>query len=149
MTSRFASNLVVLLAGATMVAFSLALRPVALGWVGLGLGCMVVLTVILAFLARGRGVAQRVVDGLLVVAGAWTIVAMRSFDGLALKWICFGMGALLASLAVVGLVVHEIAVELALRARMPPWRDAWMPADGRERPDARERPDGREREPAR
>ncbi|HWC86326.1 MAG TPA: hypothetical protein VG388_07295 [Solirubrobacteraceae bacterium] len=137
MTSRFISNVLVLIAAATTVAFSLAFRPEVLGWLGLALGAFAVAVVLIAFVVTGRGVAQRVVDVLIVLAGGWLIVASRAFAGTAEKWICFGTGALLAILALIGLVVHEISMELALRlpAREP--SDGWVRASMPERASAR------------
>jgi hypothetical protein len=135
--SRFVSNLIVLIAAATLVAFSLVFRARVLAWIGFGFGCLVVVTVLAAFVARGRGAAQRVVDVMTLSAGGWLIAASRSFAGPPLKWICFGTGVLLAGQAVIGLVVHEISMELALRLM------------GRESPDGRARASRRDRAPVR
>jgi hypothetical protein len=134
---RFVSNLIVMIAAETLVAFALAFRAGVLGWLGFGLGCLVVVVVLAAFVVRGRGVAQRVVDVLIVLAGGWLIVASRSFGGVPLKWISFGTGVLLALLALVGLVVHEVSMELATGplAREP--GDGWVRASMREQAPAR------------
>jgi hypothetical protein len=115
MTSRFISNLVVLLAGAFLVAASFAFGEEVLGWVGLAVGCVVVLTVLVTFAVRGRGIAQRALDACVVLAGAWTIVAARTFADGTLRWLTFAEGAALAFIAVAGLIVHEVQLELSVR----------------------------------
>ncbi|HWF73812.1 MAG TPA: hypothetical protein VG186_10740 [Solirubrobacteraceae bacterium] len=137
MTSRFISNLLVLVIAATLVSFSLVFRPGVLGWLGLGLGCLVVAVVLAAFVARGRGIAQRAIDVLVVLAGGWLIVASRFLGGAALKWVCFGTGALLAVLALVGLVVHEVSMELAVRPLLHDRGDGRVRTGRRERAPAR------------
>lgn len=132
MTSRFISNLLVLIVAAVLVSFSLVFGPGVLAWVAFGLGCLVVVVVLAAFPVRGRGLAQRIVDVLIALAGGWVIVASRCFAGAPVKWISFGTGALLAFLALVGLVIHEISMELAVRPL------AREPGDGRVRGNMRE-----------
>jgi hypothetical protein len=115
MTSRFVSNLLVLLAGAFLCCVSLAMSVPAIGWIGLGVGSFTVLTVLSAFAVRGRGLLQRVLDGVLTLLGAWTVVAARAFAGAgSLKWLMFSAGAALLALAAQGLVAHEVMLELAL-----------------------------------
>lgn len=132
MTSRFVSNVLVLIAGVMLVAFSLVFGSRVLGWVGLGLGCLVVVIVLAAFPVRGRGVPQRIVDALVLVGAGWLIVATRSFSGPPLKWICFGTGATLALLALVGLVAHEVSMELAVRPVLREPGDGWVRTSMRE-----------------
>lgn len=120
MTSRFISNLTVLLAGAFLVAASLGFGAGALAWLALGMGCVVVVTVLWAFARRGRGIAQRALDAVILVAGAWTIVASRTFHGSTLMWLVFAAGALLTTLAFAALIVHEALLELAVRRAAGP-----------------------------
>jgi hypothetical protein len=115
MASRFISNLVVLIAGSFLVTASFAFGSEVLGWVGLAAGCVILLTVLVAFAVRGRGIAQRALDACVVLGGAWSIVAARSFTGGNLKWLTFSEGAMLAFLAVAGLIVHEVQLELCVR----------------------------------
>jgi hypothetical protein len=115
MGSRFVSNVLVLLAGAVLVPFALAFSPGTASWVGLGAGCFVVLTTLAAFPARGRGSGQRWLDVLVVMVGAWTIVASRVFDGPALRWLMFAGGCAFAALGLGGLVAHEVRMQLAVR----------------------------------
>jgi hypothetical protein len=115
MTSRFVSNLLVLLAGALLTCASLGMSIEAAGWIGLGVGAITALSTLVAFAVRGRGLLQRLLDGVLVLLGAWTVVASRAFagDG-SLKWLMFSAGVALLALAVQGLIAHEVMLELAL-----------------------------------
>lgn len=116
MTSRFASNLLVLLAGAFLTTASLAMGADVVGWLGLAVGCLVALGTLTAFAARGRGVLQRVLDGIVVTVAAWNVVASRVFVGQSsLRWLMFSAGAALVVLAAEGLVAHEVVMEISLR----------------------------------
>ena len=55
--------------------------------------------------------AQRTLDGLIAVLGAWTVVEALVFSGSELKWWSFGSACALAGLSVIGLVVHEMTTE--------------------------------------
>lgn len=124
MTSRFVSNLTTLLAGAFLACFALTLSTSTVSWLTLAIGCAVALVVLCAFALRGRGVAQRVFDGCILLAAFWSIVASRAFSGVELKWISFADAAAMVLLAFAGLVVHEVLMELAIASR----RD--QPMDG-------------------
>jgi hypothetical protein len=115
-SARFASNLAILAAGVVLVCCSLGMRADVSGWIGLGIGSLVLVATMSGFATRDRGVAQRVLDVPLAVLGAWTIVASRVFaPGATLKWLMFSSGAAAALLALAGLIAHELASELALR----------------------------------
>jgi hypothetical protein len=114
-TSRFISNLLVLLVGGFLTAASFAFASDVLGWIGLAAGCVIVVGVLAAFAVRGRGIAQRALDLCIVLSGAWAIVASRSFTDETLRWLTFAEGAILITLAVAGLIVHEVQIELSVR----------------------------------
>jgi hypothetical protein len=116
MASRFASNLIVLLAGALLACLALTLPLEVVGWVGLGTGALVLAVTLAAFAVHGRGTMQRVLDAALLLLAAWTIVASLTFTlGPALEWLMFSSGVALVLLAVEGLIAHEIVLELSLR----------------------------------
>ena len=115
MVFRFASNLLVLIAGAVLTAASLGFGAATAAWVALGVGCFAVVVVLAVFPVAGRGGAQRLVDLCAVVTGAWTIVSSRTFGGVTQHWLVFAEGALLAALGVTGLLVHESLLERAVR----------------------------------
>ncbi len=115
MTSRFASNLAVLLLGAFLAAASFAFAPPTVGWLALAVGAVAGLCVLAAFAMRERGVAQRAFDACTLPLAAWTVVSSRVFAGAAERWLAFASAATLVLLAFAGLVVHEVLLELALR----------------------------------
>jgi hypothetical protein len=115
MTSRFISNSLALSAGSFLIVVSFAFRTELLGWIGFAAGCVVALTVLVSFLIRDRGIPQRALDGSILISAAWTIVASRTFAAGTLKWLTFTEGAVLLVLAFVGLVIHEVQLELRVR----------------------------------
>ncbi|HLH14473.1 MAG TPA: hypothetical protein VKV16_06755 [Solirubrobacteraceae bacterium] len=132
MSSRFVSNLIVLLCGGFLIAASLAFNSAVIGWLGLGVGALVTATLLCAFALRGRGIAQRTFDGFLFAAAAWTIVASRCFAGVTLKWLMFSSGAVAVLLALSGLIVHEVLTQMALRSRLETRTDARVTSTPRE-----------------
>lgn len=111
MSSRFLTNLGVLMGGVLLVLF--ALVQVATGWLELGFGCASLVLALTGFALRGRGAAQRWLDALMAVIAAWSIVSSRAFAGPALRWVAVGDGITLVGLALLALVVRE--VQLARR----------------------------------
>jgi hypothetical protein len=57
------------------------------------------------------GLAQRALDALIVLLGAWSIVQALSFGATELKWWSFGTAAVLAGLSAIGLAIHEMTTE--------------------------------------
>jgi hypothetical protein len=57
------------------------------------------------------GVAQRALDGVIALVGAWSVVEALALGGSELKWWSFGTAAALAGLSVIGLAVHEMTTE--------------------------------------
>lgn len=115
MLARFVSNIVLVTLGAMLAPISLTLAPGVLGWVALGVGSATVVVTAAAFPARGRGAAQRCLDGLAALLGAWTVLAACAFTGDALRWLSFAAAALLCALGLAGLIAHETIMERALR----------------------------------
>jgi hypothetical protein len=69
--------------------------------------------------------AQRAFDACMFLTSVWTLVASRTFGGAGLKWLTFASGAVLVVIAFVGLIVHEVLLELALQ------RSVGQTSDGR------------------
>ena len=55
--------------------------------------------------------AQRGLDALIGILGAWTVVASLVFVGSTVIWLGFASGAGLVALAVIGLTLHELTTE--------------------------------------
>jgi hypothetical protein len=118
-TSRFASNLALVVAGSVLACAALGLTAEAAARVALGLGVLALLAVLIAFAFRGRGPVQRCFDAAAIAAGAWTIVAASVSGGTTAMWLAFANGCLLALIGLGGLVAHETTMELALRRPRP------------------------------
>ncbi len=71
MASRFISNVTILIAGAVLVSAALGFGATAVvGWIGLGVGCLIAVTLLIAFAVHGRGIPQRAIDGVLALRRA-------------------------------------------------------------------------------
>jgi hypothetical protein len=125
-TSRFVSNLFVLVAASFLLAARFAFGAPALRWLAFGAGGLVVLVVAGAFLARGRGPAQRGLDVVLALIGGWTVVSSLSFSGSVLLWLALLEAAAMAGLALIGLILHEAVMESAVTR----WDPLLAPAAG-------------------
>ena len=55
--------------------------------------------------------AQRALDGIVAVLGAWTIIEAFAFEATNLEWWSFASACALAALSTVGLVLHEMSTE--------------------------------------
>jgi hypothetical protein len=110
MNSRFLTNSVLAVLGGFTVVASMVFVPSTFMWLMLGAG---VLSVALAggIVIRGRGNAQRSLDGTIGILGAWTIVASVVFSGSVVTWLGFASGAALVGLALIGLTIHELYTE--------------------------------------
>jgi hypothetical protein len=107
MSARFASNFVVLLLGAGLLVCLFAFgRPTA-DWVAVGAGAGSVVMALYSFASVDQGAYQRVADVLIVLLGAWAIVAARVMNDPGV-WLIFGAGAGLTVLGALGLVIREV-----------------------------------------
>lgn len=115
MSIRYLSNLALaVVAGFEIVAFQ-AFSPAVYTWLAFG-GGIAIVTIALAAGAVDRGKAQRALNALAAVAGGWIIVSSLVFASGAVVWLGFSAAAAVAVLAVVGLTLHELRDERALRA---------------------------------
>ena len=110
MNSRFLTNAALSIAGGFTVVASMAWAPATFSWLMFAAG-IVAVALAGAIVVRGRGLAQRSLDGILAILGAWTIVASLVFAGSVITWLGFASGAAFVGLALVGLVLHELSTE--------------------------------------
>lgn len=81
-------------------------------WIVLGLGAAAVIAALSAFAVPDQGGGARTTEVLLVLTGAWTIVASRVFaDPHVTRWLCFAGGVAIWTLGALGLVIHERLIE--------------------------------------
>jgi hypothetical protein len=114
MTSRFVSNLLTLLIGAWLMAAQFVFGPGSLRWIVFGGAAAIVTVTLLAFLARGRGAGQRLIDTAVLGAGGWLVVASLTYSTGTAGWIALGAGGACALLALTGLIAHEVITERAI-----------------------------------
>ena len=124
--SRFSAALAVAIMGAVLAVGAFTLPPVSERWLALGVGAAGLITLAGAFAVRGRGTAQRLLDGPLALVCAWAIVNARVIESSgagssahAVKWFGFAAGAAIAALGLLGLLLHERGLERDLVAEVP------------------------------
>jgi hypothetical protein len=110
MNSRYLTNAGLLIAGAFLVVASQAFTVSVFEWLMLGIGVLAVLSSG-AIVLRTRGAAQRGLDAIVGLLGAWTIVASMVFTGSVVTWLGFASGAALVALGLAGLTLHELMTE--------------------------------------
>jgi hypothetical protein len=110
MNSRFLTNTVLAVLGGFTVVASMVWAPSTFMWLMLGAG---VLAVALAggIAMKGRGNAQRTLDGAIGILGVWTIVASVVFSGNVVTWLGFASAVAFVGLALIGLTLHELYTE--------------------------------------
>lgn len=111
MTSRFLSNLLVLLVGALMMGAHLAFAPPAAAWLMFAGACAVAMAVAGALPVRGRGTPQRLLDLCVLTIAAWSVIASRTFDAGTASWLGFAEGGTCALCALGGLIAHEVRMQ--------------------------------------
>lgn len=55
--------------------------------------------------------SQRMLDAIIGLLGAWTVIEAFVFEGTNLEWWSFASGCALAALSTIGLVLHEMSTE--------------------------------------
>ncbi len=125
MNSRFLTNVGLAILGGFLVVVSMAWSPPVFMWLMLGAGIVALAsTATIGIASRGR--AQRALDGIIGVLGAWTIVASIVFGGVVVTWLGFASGVAFVALAVIGLTLHELFTERvvhSLEVRRPIAKD--------------------------
>lgn len=109
MSTRYLSNLALILVAAFLVVATQAWAPLAVAWITFGVA--IGFTVIgLAMLAH-RATVQRALAGLVTVIGAWTIIASLVFVPTTVLWLGFASALAVVALSVIGLTAHELTTE--------------------------------------
>ena len=132
MNSRFLTNCVLSLLGAFTVVASQVWAPGTFQWLMFGAGAVALLAGG-AIVLRGRGNAQRALDGTIGVLGAWTVVASLVFSGTVVTWLGFATGVALVGLALIGLTLHELYTERVVHSfevRTPAQQSEFAPING-------------------
>jgi len=119
MRHRYLTNLGVMLIGGGLVVTSMAFSAPVFAWIMLGVGIAALAMCVPAIAISMRGNAQRALDGVCCVLGAWTIVASMVFTGLTVTWLGFASGIALVTLAVAGLTLNELTTEHVVHSLAP------------------------------
>jgi hypothetical protein len=96
MSTSFVTNTVVAVATGFLVVATQAFSPSTTGWIALGIAIGTLALATLAQAGNARGAVQRILDGIVAIVAAWTIVASVVFDGTTLKWLSLGEAVTLA-----------------------------------------------------
>jgi peptidoglycan/LPS O-acetylase OafA/YrhL len=111
MRLHFISRISLLLLGAFLVVASQegAWAGDTLKWLFIGGGVVAILFAVAD--AMHESPAQRVLDGLTVLVGAWMVVEVLVLNRPDIKWWTFATAAVLAGVSAIGLAVHEMSTE--------------------------------------
>lgn len=129
MSTRFVTNTIVGVAAGFVVVATQSFSSSTAGWIAFGIAIGILALAGLAQVDASRGDVQRVIDGIVALVAAWTIVASVVFDGTTSKWLSLGEGLALIGLALAGLTYNEIREQMAVRANSDTgMRDSLRPA---------------------
>lgn len=120
MTTRYLTNVVLALIGGALLVTSQAFAWDTFAWIMLGGGAAAAAIALPAIAIRSRGIAQRGLDAIGAVVGAWTIVASLVFVGAAVTWLGFASGGAFVALALIGLTMHELKTERVVHSLEAP-----------------------------
>ncbi len=107
MSSRFTTNLGLLLLAAWLAVATFALGRPTVTWIALGVGVAAVLLALGGFATSTRGAGQRLCDVVAAVGAGWLIVASRTMSSGVVRWTSVGEAGVLAALATLGLALNE------------------------------------------
>ena len=114
MSVRFATNLLVLIAGGFVAVSTQAFDAATTGWIAFGVAVSILAVTAAAQRDRTRGIEQTALDAIIGLLAVWTVVASTVFGGATLTCLSLGEALCFAGLAAVGLVANEASAEHAV-----------------------------------
>jgi hypothetical protein len=110
LSSRFALDILLLVAGALLAVTAMAFTAPMAGWIAFGVstGLAVLMLTTTAFSRRS---SQRTGHALIGLVALWSLVAALVFSGTVLTWVIFADAIALGVAAIADLTAHEIAEE--------------------------------------
>jgi hypothetical protein len=111
MSSRFITNLLVLVGAGFVAGASQAFSSSTTRWIAFAVALGVLGMTAAAQVDYGRGYAQRALDAMIGALAVWSAIASMVFDGSTLTWLSLGDALGLAILAIGGLAAHELSTE--------------------------------------
>jgi hypothetical protein len=110
MSIRYLYNMAVALAAGFLVVATQTFGATTVTWLTFGIAAAITLASLGMTIVRG-GLAQRILSGLAVALGAWTIVASLVFAPTVVVWLGFASALGFVALAIGGLTIHEFTTE--------------------------------------
>jgi hypothetical protein len=105
---RYLSNAAIALFGGFVVVASQAFAPAVTAWLAFAIAIAVLVVAGVSQLQRGRGVVQRILDGVTGLLAVGAIIASLVFVGPTVMWLSLAGGLGFVLLAFTGLTLHEI-----------------------------------------
>ena len=109
MRLHFFSRLALLFVAGFLVVASQVWTGDTLQWLFVAGGAVMIVAA--AIDALRADTTQRLLDGIIGLLGAWTVIEAFAFEGSNLEWWSFASACALAALAAIGLVAHEMSTE--------------------------------------
>lgn len=110
-SSRYLSNLALMLGAGFLVVATQAFAPGTVMWLTFAIAIGATLIGTWMIFGPARTGYQRVIGGLVSVLGAWTIVASLVFAPATVLWLGFASALGFVALGVSGLTIHELTTE--------------------------------------
>ena len=110
LSSRFLLDILFVVAGAFLVAASMAWSAGTAGWTAFGVSAGVTVLAA-ASAALAKTASRRLGHGLLGLVALWSLAAALAFSGTALTWLVFADAIAVGVLALADLTAHEATSE--------------------------------------
>jgi len=110
LSSRFLLDILFVVAGAFLVAASMAWSAGTAGWTAFGVSAGVTVLAA-ASAAMAKTASRRLGHGLLGLVALWSLAAALAFSGTALTWLVFADAIAVGVLALADLTAHEATSE--------------------------------------
>jgi hypothetical protein len=107
MTRYFTNAIIALLAGFVVVATQAFAAP-TVAWLAFGAAVVTLGISALSQLDSGRGLIQRLLDGVMASIATVLIVFSLVFTGNVVTWLAFGLSVGFVAVAFAGMTLHEI-----------------------------------------
>ncbi len=108
MSMRYLSNAAIALLGGFVALASQTFASTVTAWLAFAIAIAVLVIGGVSQLQPGRGIVQRVLDGLIGLVAVGTILASLIFVGPAVVWLSLAGGLGFVLLGFVGLTLHEV-----------------------------------------
>jgi hypothetical protein len=110
LSSRFAFDILFLVAGAFLAVTAMTFAAPVAGWIAFGVSAGLAVLV-LTTTAFSRRTSQRAGHALIGLVALWSLVAALVFSGTVLTWVILADAVALGIAAIADLTAHEIAEE--------------------------------------